>query len=112
MLMRPEQQMLPLAEALRLRTPAGTVRGGAGLLDVVGIPDPQLRVRGVEAGLLRGGPAAGPAGDPEGKVLYALYRADGRAVLSPWAEEPSLAPALRREGISRSRVLRTQGIQR
>ncbi len=63
-------------------------------------PASALRVRGVEAGLLRGGPAAGPAGDPEGKVLYALYRADGRAVLSPWAEEPSLAPALRREGIS------------
>ena len=55
-----------------------------------------LRLRGVEAGLLRGGPAAGPAGDLEGKVLYALYQPDGRAVLSPWDEEPSLPAALRK----------------
>lgn len=60
--------------------------------------DPQdaSRLRQIEAGLLRGGPAAGPAGELEGKVLYALYRPDGRAVLSPWDEAPSLPAGLRR----------------
>jgi signal transduction histidine kinase len=56
------------------------------------------RVRQVEAALLRGGPAAGPAGELQGKALYAIYRPDGRAALSPWAEEPSLPQVLRRRG--------------
>jgi signal transduction histidine kinase len=61
-------------------------------------PRDALRLRRVEAGLLRGGPAAGVAGELEGKALYALYQLDGRAVLSPWDEAPSLPPALRRRG--------------
>ncbi len=50
----------------------------------------------VEVGLLRGGPAAGPVGDLPWPLLYALYRPDGRAGLSPWEEAPPLDPALRR----------------
>jgi signal transduction histidine kinase len=71
-------------------------------------PRDQRRLREVEAGLLRGGPAAGTAGDLAGKLLYALYQPDGRAVLSPWDEEPSLAPVLRRKapGVSAA-VVRT-----
>ncbi len=72
------------------------------------------RVRQVEAALLRGGPAAGPPGELEGKALYAIYQPDGRALLSPWDEEPSLPAALRRrgEGVSTALVRTPLGMAR
>jgi signal transduction histidine kinase len=59
-------------------------------------PRDERRLVEVEAGLLRGGPVASPMEDLAGEALYALYEPDGRAVLTPWGEEPSLSPALRR----------------
>jgi len=75
-------------------------------------PRDKQRLRGVEAGLLRGGPAAGPPGDLGGKVFYAIYQPDGRAVLSPWDEEPSLSPLLRRRGVSTAVVPTPSGTAR
>lgn len=43
------------------------------------------RLESVELGLLRGGPAPDPTSDL-GPALYALYRPDGQAILSPWKE--------------------------
>jgi len=77
-------------------------------------PHNEQRLRDVEAGLLRGGPAAGAAGDPGGKVLFAIYEPDGRSVLSPWDEEPSLPTVLqrRRGGVSTALVQTPAGAAR
>ncbi|HYX26161.1 MAG TPA: hypothetical protein VFC23_18560, partial [Thermoanaerobaculia bacterium] len=48
----------------------------------------------VGVGLLKGGPAAGATEEITGPALYALYTPAGRAVLSPWEEEPPLPARL------------------
>ena len=55
------------------------------------------RLEEVEAGLLKGGPAASPTADLASPALYALYGEDGSALLSPWEEAPPLDPALRND---------------
>jgi nitrogen-specific signal transduction histidine kinase len=50
----------------------------------------------VETGLLRGAPALARLESVSSPALYALYAAGGRAVLSPWEEEPPLPSRLRR----------------
>ncbi|HEX7185345.1 MAG TPA: ATP-binding protein [Thermoanaerobaculia bacterium] len=57
--------------------------------------DPR-RLGDIEVDLLKGGPPD-PGEDLSEPFLYALFRPDGRAYISPWVEEPSLAAALRRD---------------
>jgi signal transduction histidine kinase len=54
----------------------------------------------VEVGLLKGEPSASPFNDTPWPALYALYAADGRAILSPWEEAPPLPTALESPGAS------------
>jgi signal transduction histidine kinase len=50
----------------------------------------------VDVGLLKGGPVAGSTEQIAEPALYALYSRDGRAVLSPWEEDPPLPASLAR----------------
>ncbi|MFY9821835.1 MAG: ATP-binding protein [Thermoanaerobaculia bacterium] len=54
------------------------------------------RLSEVDVGLLKGGPVAGSAEKIAEPALYALYTREGRAVLSPWEEEPPLPASLSR----------------
>jgi len=91
-----EETLIPGQAELRFAgRPWGTVRYWL-------MPRPGFQLRGdrledVEAGLLKGGPAASQVEDITGPALFALYWADGRVALSPWEESPSLDPRLLRE---------------
>ncbi|HSS50873.1 MAG TPA: hypothetical protein VLX28_18180, partial [Thermoanaerobaculia bacterium] len=54
------------------------------------------RLSEVDVGLLKGGPVAGSTGQIAEPALYSLYNRDGRAVLSPWEEDPPLPASLAR----------------
>jgi signal transduction histidine kinase len=52
------------------------------------------RLSEVDVGLLKGGPVAGSIEKIAEPALYSLYTREGRAVLSPWEEEPPLPASL------------------
>ena len=54
------------------------------------------RLSEVDVGLLKGGPVAGSTEQIAEPALYSLYKRDGRAVLSPWEEDPPLPASLAR----------------
>ncbi len=74
------------------------------------LPRPGVEIRDwqrlseVDVGLLKGGPVAGSVEEIAQPALYALYKPDGRASLSPWEEEPPMPVRLRRTGSRSTRA--------
>jgi signal transduction histidine kinase len=56
----------------------------------------ERRLEEIDAGLLRGGPAAVPVAELPASVQFALYDANGKSQLSPWDSQPPLPATLRR----------------
>jgi signal transduction histidine kinase len=98
-----EETRLPLWNERRISGAAQIRFGGKpwGNLRFWLVPRPGFQTRDwrpleeVETGLLRGAPAVARSENIAAPALYALYTAGGRAVLSPWGEEPPLPARLR-----------------
>ena len=67
------------------------------------------RVGEVEAGLLKGGPAADPVQELLEPAVYALYTENGMPSLSPWDETPRLSDRLRPSSGEGSATVAAQG---
>ena len=99
-----EDLRLPLWEGFLISGETPLRLGGRpwGTLRYWLLPRPGFEVRDwrrlseVDVGLLKGGPVAGATEKIAEPALYALYSRDGRAVLSPWEEEPPLPASLAR----------------
>jgi nitrogen-specific signal transduction histidine kinase len=98
-----EETRLPLWSERRISGAAQIRYGGRpwGRLRFWLVPRPGFQARDwrpleeVETGLLRGAPAVARSENVAAPALYALYSAGGRAVLSPWEEDPPLPARLR-----------------